>query len=134
MPEQILSILGTLFLMILVFAAAYFVSKWLAKGFPGGGLQRTGSRIRVLDRAMLGKDQSLMIVKADGRVYLLGVTSQQITKLDELDPEDYLADPAGGAGGADFKSVLQGRLSEWAGSTGWFGKKRGEGEDDGGEE
>ncbi len=133
MPEQILSILGTLFLMFLVFAAAYFVSKWLAKGFPGG-VQRMGSRIRLLDRAMLGKDQSLVIARVDGKVYLLGVTAQQITCLGELNPADYPEGPDGPGAGADFKSVLQSRISGWADSTGWFGKKTGEGERDGHEE
>lgn len=85
--NTVLSMAGTLILMVAVFAGAYFASKWFAKKYnPSGGT--AAGNIEVLDRTALGKDQYLILVRVAGRVYLLGVASQQITKIEELDPEN----------------------------------------------
>jgi flagellar protein FliO/FliZ len=58
------------------------------KGLPGSrsGNARSRRPIDVLSRQSVGKGQTLMTVRLDDRVLLLGVTPQNITTLSELDP------------------------------------------------
>ena len=64
--EQILSVFGLLAVVLLVLAGAYVFTRWAGKNL-GGGFVNTlgGGRIQVLDRAVLSRDQVLLVVKAD---------------------------------------------------------------------
>lgn len=65
------------------------------------GARRQGA-LAVLHRQSLGKGSSVAIVRAAGRVYLVGVTQQNVHRIDELDaaaPELSTGDP--GAGTSD---------------------------------
>lgn len=115
--KAIMTVAGTLLLMVLVFVGAYYASRMV-----GGNMNRSrGSskgRIEILDRTIMGKDQSLLIVRVAGKVLLLSVTSQQIQKVDELDPnlfsEEHEVPPT-----MDFKTVLK---DAWKQRTGKQGK------------
>lgn len=71
----------------LVLYGSYLFTRLAAKklqpGFDGGK-----SRIRVLDRAVLGQDKTLAVVKIGARVFLIGVASAQISLLSELSEEE----------------------------------------------
>ena len=79
----ILSLLGTLVLMVLIFVGAYAASRFMGRRYQGGG--RSGG-MDVLARMPLGRDSTLLAVRVAGKVLLLGVTPHHIEKLDELDP------------------------------------------------
>lgn len=103
--KVVVTIIGTVLLMILVFVGAYFASRMVGGNFNrarGGG----GGRMEILDKTIMGKDTSLVIVRVSGKVLLIGVTPQRIQKLDELDPalfpEGQSAPPV-----VDFKTVLK---------------------------
>ncbi len=84
MFEEILSIVLMLLLVIGVFVAAYFTSK-----FVGGRYQTSMTkgkqRIDIIERKTIGKDQYLLLVKVEGKTLLLGATPQNVNKLDELE-------------------------------------------------
>ncbi len=84
--ESVLSIIFTLVMIVLVFVGAYFASK-----FIGGYYQKTNSRgksrIDLIEKKMIAKDQSLLIVKIEDKVFLLGATPHNISKIEELDLE-----------------------------------------------
>lgn len=86
----ILSALGLLAVVLLVMGGAYAFTRWagrsLGAGFPGG-LGGSG-RFQVLDRAVLGRDQTLLVVRAGGRYLLLGSSSAGLTLLAELSREE----------------------------------------------
>lgn len=87
---EILSIVGTIVLMIAVFAAAFFVSKYIGKHFkPYSG---SSGRICIIENVPVGKDRSLLIVKTGGKVFLIGSTPNEFTMLSELDIEQFAAD------------------------------------------
>ena len=87
--SQILSVLGLLAVILLVLAGAWFFTRWAGQNFGGSGLLiRSGSRLRVLDRVMLGRDQALLVVKAGQRYLLLGSTPAGVTLLAELTQEE----------------------------------------------
>jgi flagellar biogenesis protein FliO len=72
------------------------------KGMPGSrGAGGRGARrqVDVLARQSLGKGQTLVTVRLDDRIVLLGVTAQSITTLSDLDPAAYGIEPAPGARG-----------------------------------
>ncbi len=89
LPE-ILSIIGTIVLMIAVFAAAYLVSKYVGKRYKSNyGFSK---HISIIDSTSIGKDRSLLVVKAGGKTLLIGSTPNEFTLLSELDAQQIAAD------------------------------------------
>ena len=79
----ILTGIGTIVLMLLVFVAAYYFSKFVSKKYqPKYGNVRN---IEIIERMTVGKDQSLALVRVSGRVFLLAFTAQSVTKIEEMD-------------------------------------------------
>ena len=87
MPPELLSLLGILTVILLVMGGAYAFTRWAGKmgglgGFTGGG------RLKVLDRAGLGRDQQLLVVQAGERFFLLGSSPAGLSLLTELSAEE----------------------------------------------
>ena len=104
---DVFSLAGMLGGFFLILFLAYWATKVLARGYTAGG---TGHTIEVLDRMGLGQEKQLLVVKAAGKVLLLGVTAHHIEKLEELDagalPEPPPS-PQSGAFFAALKSALE---------------------------
>lgn len=100
--SSVLSVIGMLLMMVLVFAGAYLASRILGKSMQ---MQKTvGGQIEVLDRTILDKDKSLLVVRVAGKVYLLGAAAQSITNLAELAEEALQPQQPSNA---DFLSTLK---------------------------
>jgi flagellar biogenesis protein FliO len=84
-------LLISLFIVLMVlWVLAQIVRRKGLPGSRGGGAGRAARRqVDVLNRQSLGKGQTLVTVRLDDRVVLLGVTAQNITTLSELDPTAY---------------------------------------------
>ena len=79
----ILTGIGTIVLMLLVFVGAYYFSKFVSKKYqPKYGNVRN---IEIIERMTVGKDQSLALVRVSGKVFLLAFTAQSVTKIEEMD-------------------------------------------------
>jgi flagellar biogenesis protein FliO len=93
-----------------VLALTYFASRWYA-GRMGPTVM--GKHIKVVDRLLVGKAASILILELSGVQYLVGVTEQGISILKELD-EPVGAD-GNGRGTAfnlrqiDFRDILRSR-------------------------
>lgn len=86
---EVLSVLGLLAVVLLVLAGAYLFTRWAGQNLGGGLLSaRSGSRLQVLDRAAVGRDQNLLVVRAGQRYLLLGSTPAGLTLLAELTREE----------------------------------------------
>ncbi len=83
--KTLLSVLGTLFLTILVFAGAYWASKTVGRSYQKTSKSNIPNGIKIIDRRAIGKEQGLLLVKVGDRVLLIGATAQNIVKLEELD-------------------------------------------------
>lgn len=104
---DVFSLIGMLGGFFLILFLAYWATKVLARGYAAGG---TGQLIEVLDRMGLGQEKQLLVVKAAGKVLLLGVTAHHIEKLEELDADALpqpVSPPQGGAFFAALKSALE---------------------------
>ena len=123
MPENqflaVLSLLGGILLFVLVLVLAWLCTRWLGMRYSGF---RIGGAVQVLDRTAIGPDRTLVIVRAGGKVWMLGVTPQNITFLGDLDPEKFADLPqdtkkdmasASAATMADFSRALQDAMGKW---------------------
>lgn len=93
--QWLLSFIGVLGLIAVLFYALQKLNKRISTA---------GGRLKVLDRISIGRDGMLLVVSVCGKVMLVGVTSQRIEKLCDLDvtEEEYSADRQN----ADFASVF----------------------------
>lgn len=105
----VLSLLGSLVLFVLILVLAWFCVRWLGGQYR---LNTTGSRVKVLERIALAPDRSLLVVRAGGQVLLLGVTSQHIEKIAELDPEEFPDEPVPTVGNDKFSVALEAVLKK----------------------
>jgi len=86
-PGDLLSLLGILALMVGILAGAYYFTRWAGKGLgtlPGLG----GQNLRVLDQIRVGRDQSVLVVRAGARYFLVGAAPSGVSLLAELSPEE----------------------------------------------
>ncbi len=69
-----------------------FVLFWALRKLNKGVLTSGGKRLKILDRAVLGGEKSVIVVSVAGKCMVLGVTSARIEKIADLDitEEEYL--------------------------------------------
>jgi flagellar protein FliO/FliZ len=75
------SVVMTLVAIILVLVLTYFVSRWYAGRMGGMAMAR---HIKVIDRLIVGKTASILIIELAGVQYLVGVTEHGVSILKEL--------------------------------------------------
>lgn len=86
----------------LVLALLYGVL-WLVRRYYGrGAAPSRGAAIVLMQSAQLGPGRSLHLVGVGSKTLLLGATSQQVSLLAELDPEDLESGPDVPEGGYSF--------------------------------
>lgn len=118
--KEILSLVGTLVLMVAIFVGAFYFTRYFGKHYR----TRYGAakNISVLESQAVGKDGALLIIKAAGRAFLVGATPHTFTLLSELDPETLempqQPENTPPSFSSAFKTAMKG-----------FGKKHDEGED-----
>ena len=82
--SQVLSVLSLLAIILLVLAGAWVFTRWAGQNLGGGFLAAgRGGRLQVV-----GRDQSVLVVKAGQRYLLLGSTPAGLTLLAELTREE----------------------------------------------
>ena len=100
----ILTGIGTIVLMLLVFVGAYYFSKFVSKKYqPKYGNVRN---IEIIERMTVGKDQSLALVRVSGKVFLLAFTAQSVTKIEEMDASLFPENAVSQVNGANFMSFF----------------------------
>ncbi len=124
LASAVASVLGLLIGFAAILAAAYWAAK-LAGGKLGGsfkGSVRGQPAAEVLGRTPIGQDRFLLVVRAGGKVLLLGATPQNIQTLCELDPEQFPESLQTGETGersvVGFADALEEMKKKYAGFTG----------------
>jgi flagellar protein FliO/FliZ len=100
---SVFSLLGRLLISLFVVLMVLWVLAQIVrrKGMPGSrgqGGRAARRQVDVVARQSIGKGQTLVTVRLDDRIVLLGVTAQSITTLSELDPAAYGILPGSGTG------------------------------------
>jgi len=109
MLEGVATAIGTLFIIVIILYLAYVCTKYIGKSARLRQFGGSSRHIAVIDQMILGQDSSVAIVKVQDRVLLLGITSDQISLLTELEDDGSFTFPEMGttAGqGIDFKDII----------------------------
>jgi len=101
---DIISMLFALIGTVCIIVLTYFASRWYARKMgPIAG----GKHIKVVDRLVVSKTGSILIVDINGRQYLMGISDQNVQILKEL--EEAIPLPMGNMPGGDgFKGLVSG--------------------------
>lgn len=100
---DIMTGLFTLIMVLLVFYAAYAVSKWLSSKTHFSG----GKRMKILETIPLGRERYIMLVEAGAKVLVIGVSGQSIRTLSTLKPEEVKElEPVSGQNGQSFQNIF----------------------------
>ena len=100
---NILQLLAALFVFVLVLAATYYVTKWIAKT---GALQPYVRNIQVIETYKVAPNKYIQLVRIGDKYYSIGVTKDNITFLGEIEEEQLNLDPMGETTPVDsFKEV-----------------------------
>lgn len=83
-----LSLLWVLVCVVVILALAYWFTRYVARGFPGIRETQGPEQFRILARLALGREESLALVRAGERYFLLGITPTGITNLAEFSKEE----------------------------------------------
>lgn len=106
LTEKVGSVFGVLVGFAVILYLAYLATKILGKRMTIGG--RGNKNIKILESVPLGQNKSLMIVEAAGKTFLLGITSNEISLVSELDGENLVADSSDkNAETMEFSSALK---------------------------
>ena len=75
--------------VVLIIGLAYWFTRYVAvRGVPGTQSFRESEQFKVLSRLALGREESLALVRAGERYFLLGITHAGISNLAEFSGEE----------------------------------------------
>ncbi len=80
--DNILQLIVAVLIFVLVLAATYYVTKWIAKS---GALQPYARNIKVIESSKVAPNKYIQIVRIGKKYYSIGVTKDNITFLGELE-------------------------------------------------
>ena len=83
--QSVLSMIGALVIFILILVLAYFATKYIGRRYGTTGASG-GRYVEVLERVAFGPDRALFVVRAGGKILLLGATAHHVELITELDP------------------------------------------------
>ncbi len=88
--QQFSQTIGLIVVLVVIIFGSYFVTKYVAA--KAGGRSGRTRYFKVLDRFSLSKDKMFVMVAVGQSVYLVGVTNQGMTLLDQKDLSELPAD------------------------------------------
>ncbi len=86
---EYLSAIITLILFISIFVGAYYFTKFTAGNYQKNNLYGK-NKIEIIERKYISRDQSLMLVKVDDKVFFLGATVNHIDEIATFNSEDLI--------------------------------------------
>ncbi len=105
--ESFFQVVGVIFAMVIIVIAAYYLTKFLSVKSKGlGGKTRC---FRLIDRFSVSKDKMFVLIAVGNNVYLIGITGQNMTVVDQLDlAEMNFKDDSSGKPTSVFADILSG--------------------------
>lgn len=84
MGSNILQLLATVIIFLVVLAATYYATKWIARS---GAIQPHTKNIQVIETFKIAPNKYVQIIKLGSKYYSIGVTKENITFLALLEEE-----------------------------------------------
>lgn len=111
MLQSIATAIGTLLIVVAILFLTYICTKYIGIRMSVGRYTGGSSRyISIVDQTLLGQESSVALVRISGRIFLLGITGQNVNLLTEL-KEDELTElsvpESTNYAGAAFKDVIE---------------------------
>lgn len=111
MLQSVITAIGTLVIIVVILFLTYICTKYIGNRMSLGGYTRQNARyISIIDRVMVGQESSVALVRVSGRVFLLGITGDNVNMLTELEQDELIEIPApvnGNYTGTAFKDVIE---------------------------
>lgn len=108
--EKVLTALGILLVLILVLYLSYICTRYVGTRARGVGFGGGAQHIRVLEQSRCSQDASVALLQVSERLFLVGVTPQNVSLLAEIDDDSLLQDlsqaEANDAGLPSFRDML----------------------------
>ena len=104
MISNILQLLAVVIIFVIVLAATYYVTKWIAKS---GVIQNQARNIKVIETFKITTGKYIQIIQLGTKYYAIGVAKDSITFLTSLDEEqlDFAPEP-GNNPKVSFKEMI----------------------------
>lgn len=84
MLQNFLQLVTPLLILILILAACYYVTKWIAKS---GIAQNQAPNIKVIETFKIAPNKYIQIIQLGSKYYSIAVTKEQVTFLTALEEE-----------------------------------------------
>lgn len=101
--ESLFTILSTIAILVAVLLFTYISLKWMGQKLPS---QNTSGHIKVLDRMMLSRDKYLLLIKVAEKTMLVGVSTNSVEKICDIEDPEALLVAASAQPGSSFSDVL----------------------------
>ena len=90
--EKVLTALDILLVLIVVLYLSYLCTRYVGKRARGVGFGGSAQHIRVLEQSRCSQDASVALLQVSERLFLVGVTPQNVSLLAEIDDDSLLQD------------------------------------------
>lgn len=108
--EKVLTALGILLVLIVVLYLSYLCTRYVGTRARGVGFGGGAQHIRVLEQSRCSQEASVALLQVSERLFLVGVTPQNVSLLAEIDDDALLQDlsqpEANDAGMPSFRDML----------------------------
>jgi len=111
---DILAFIVTILIVILVIVATFFTTRWMGSKM---GIRSNSKNIKVIDRVLLTPDKSIIIVDILGQKMALGMTSQHIDKICDIDSSVEVEEKSIDVNSMNFNKILKDTIKETLNKT-----------------
>lgn len=87
-PSMGATLLRLVLSILIVIVFAFLAIKFFQRQMP---FTRSGRWMRILDQVVIGQNRALLLAEIAGKIYVLGITDHNITKLLEIDDASKVA-------------------------------------------
>lgn len=87
-PSMGSTLLRLILSFLIVIVLIFLLIKFLQRQMP---FTRSGRWMRILDQVVIGQNRALILAEIAGKIYVLGITEHNITKLLEIDDPSKVA-------------------------------------------
>lgn len=101
--DSLLQLLGLLVLFVIILAACYFVTRWVAKVSSGSTV---ASNIKIIDTFKIAPSKYVQIIKIAGEYVAIAVSKDSVTFLCKLDEDNINMMPVKPIEIKNFKDIL----------------------------
>ena len=92
MGAKIFTALGILLVLVVILYLSYICTKYVGQRVRGSGFGGSSRNIRVLEQRAFNQESSVALLQVSERIFLVGVTSHEVSLLTEIDDDSLLQD------------------------------------------